>query len=358
MDLSSRLKKVRDILHKENLDAFFISSHAQIMYLTNYLGFIAGERDAFLFITHKNTFLITHDLYFDDVSNLKNFTVLKRDATTPLLKILTTIAQDEGIKNVGFEADDLHVNEYVKLSEEKTFHFVSSSIAPIRIQKDPYEIEQISLACTVAERAFTSTLPLIKEHMTEKELSYFFEMEVKKQFADFSFDMVVAFGKNSAVPHHKPDETKLKKTDVILLDFGVKQNGYCSDISRTIFFGKPTDEMRNAYTAVLQTLDQTLILMEKEKDMKTIDAFARKYITDKNFPEFPHALGHGIGLEVHESPIFSPYTKDTLVSNMTLAVEPATYLSGKFGIRIEDDVLMTSKGAQLLTTSPKEIIVL
>ena len=228
--------------------------------------------------------------------------------------------------------------------------------------KQDYEIENIKKACDITDRAFTDLLPRIKEGMSENEVAAELEYLMRKYGASgTSFDTIVAFGKNSSVPHHETGTDKLKFGDVVLIDFGCKYGGYCSDCTRTFLFGddKNHDDFKAAYEHVLTA--HMLVKAKCEEGMtgSQADAIARDYL--KNFKldsYFTHSLGHGIGINIHEFPRISPKSSDILKSGMVFSDEPGVYFEGNFGIRIEDTITLDSGKVISLTDSNKKLIIL
>ena len=228
--------------------------------------------------------------------------------------------------------------------------------------KESNEIAFIKKACEITDKSFCELLSLIKEGMTENEVAAELEYLMRKNGASgTSFDTIVAFGENSSVPHHETGLRKLKYGDIVLIDFGCKYNGYCSDCTRTFLFGddKKHDDFKSAYEKVLEA---HLIAKQKiTNDItgKQADAYARdclkKYGLDKYFT---HSLGHGIGINIHEFPAISPKSEDILLNGMVLSDEPGVYFEGKFGIRIEDSVMLDCGKVVSLTDSDKNLIIL
>lgn len=226
-------------------------------------------------------------------------------------------------------------------------------------------IASIENACNLGDKTFDYLLTKIKEGVSEKELAMEIKFFIKKQEANISFPPIVAFGKNSYDPHHKPTHNSRLTThnSIVLLDFGVKLNNYCSDMTRTVFFGKPTSEQKRMYQTVFDAQNKAIrSLIDKDAPCarsilaKHIDKVARDYITSKGYPTIPHSLGHGIGLKVHEPPKISPKSKDILKTGMVFTIEPGIYIEGFGGVRIEDVLLLESFGPRFLTNSTKEII--
>jgi Xaa-Pro aminopeptidase len=223
-------------------------------------------------------------------------------------------------------------------------------------------------------------LKKIKKGITEKELAYELEYLIKQKGADISFPPIVAFGANSSIPHHQTSDKRLKANSIVLLDFGAKLGSYCSDMTRTIFFGKANNKFKKMYKTVLDAQKKAIeklshlgggrlarrSLGEAGMDSSevnsrgikasVIDKIARDYIIKQGFPTIPHSLGHGIGIEVHEPPRLSPTSKVGLKPGMVFSIEPGIYMPGFGGIRIEDLVVLENKDPRLLTHSPKELI--
>lgn len=228
--------------------------------------------------------------------------------------------------------------------------------------KEQEETALIKEACKIADKAFVALLGKIKEGMSENEVAAELEYLMRRYGATgTSFDTIVAFGENSSVPHHETGYTKLKFGDIILIDFGCKYGGYCSDCTRTFLFGDDGkhQEFKTAYGHVLNAH-----MLAKEKIVegvsgKQADAFARDYLRGYNLDGyFTHTLGHGIGINIHERPYLSPKSEEILKNNMVFSDEPGVYFAGKFGIRIEDTVMLSDGHAVSLTNSDKKLTVL
>ncbi|OGH06691.1 MAG: hypothetical protein A2W22_02250 [Candidatus Levybacteria bacterium RBG_16_35_11] len=225
------------------------------------------------------------------------------------------------------------------------------------------EIEDIKKACRISDLAFNFILKKIKIGISEKELAKILSKFLRKKSGGISFRTIVAFGKNSSEVHHKVTNQKLKLSDVIMLDFGAKVNGVCSDITRTVFFGKATDEQKKVYQTVLKAQEKALkylkssIMNQELCRGFDVDKIARDYIQKQGFPNIPHGLGHAIGRSVHQGPRLSPKSKFFLKPGMVFTIEPAIYLRN-FGVRIEDDILIAEKGIETLSKSPKKLLLI
>ncbi len=246
---------------------------------------------------------------------------------------------------VDFKTTTLDFYNKLKMLSAEIFDG-GAAINGARQVKSEKEISLIRKACSITERAYKKALACLKEGVTE--------LEIKKVIVDFykshgadgeSFDTIVAFGKNSAVPHHKTGKTKLKQNSCVLIDTGCVYKGYCSDLTRTLFFGTPTEKFKTAYFAVLEAHETAKEKITAGTLTKDADGYARAVL--KNYEldsRFTHSLGHGVGLEIHEEPFLSKKSNGVLRENTVFTIEPGVYFNKKFGIRIEDTVYI-SKGA-------------
>lgn len=230
-------------------------------------------------------------------------------------------------------------------------------IHQVRAVKSKKEISSIVSAQRKSEKVLVETLNILKTGITEIEVANF----IKKSFVAhkapvLSFPPIVAFGKNSANIHHEPGKSKLKNGDIIMFDFGTTVDGYCSDMSRTYFWGNPTDKQKKVYLAVLEAQHRAIAKLESgEKRAKAIDKTARDFLAKKFKNNFKHGLGHGVGTVIHEWPNFKPNSEDVLPVGTVMTVEPGIYLKGFGGVRIEDMVLITKSGCINLTKAPKSL---
>lgn len=363
MDIS-RLSKLKKLLKKNNLDAALISSPSNIYYLTEFDYFSYIDRDAFLLITKNNNYILTNLLYSLAVKKtLKNFILCEISSITSFTKHLEQIIKKEKITLLGIEENNITVAEYKKiLSIIKTLQPIDLRI--LRIIKSPDEIKRIKKACTIGDKALTSLLENIKPGISEKELALQLETLFRHFGGEPSFPSIVAFGENAAVPHHKASDVKLKNNEIILIDSGVKYKEYCSDMTRTIFFGKATLEQKKVYQIVLEAQKKAInflnhqLVNNTDKLIKSadIDRVSREYIINQGFDSIPHGLGHGIGLQLHEPPTLSPRWEDKITEGMVFSIEPGIYLNDKFGVRIEDLFTIQNNKLIQLTKSPRKIL--
>ena len=210
--------------------------------------------------------------------------------------------------------------------------------------KSAFELDCIARACDMAEEGLLHTLPRIKEGMTERELAAVLEYEMRMQGADgTAFETIVAFGKGASVPHHETGDTKLKFGDVVLIDFGCKTQGYCSDCTRTFLFGDDGrhEAFKKTYAAVLEAHERVKETLVSGMTGREADAIARDLFAAKGLDQyFTHSLGHGIGLQIHEYPVLAPRGEEVLTDGMVFSDEPGLYFAGEYGIRIEDSICL------------------
>lgn len=356
-------KALHNFLKNNGLDAMLLSSESNIRYFTSYTGFSPLERDAFALISTKNIYLFTSPLYSAGVrKEIKNIEVIEHTGEMPFLKNLEAIINKERLENVGFENDSVTVKEYLQLTSQITSRFIAKDFSLLRSKKTSDEIKLIQAACRIGDKAHNHIQHLLQPGITEIGLAWEMEKYIREQGGELAFPTIVAFSKNSAVPHHKASDLKLKSNDIALLDFGVKVNGYCSDMSRTLFVGKPTKKQASAYLAAKQAQQKAVDYLNSELGLKSkdgikaaeVDKEARDYIIAQGYPSIPHSLGHGIGIAVHEAPRISPNSKDVLEEGMVFSIEPGIYLDEKFGIRIED--LYTIQNSKLIQLTRSAII--
>jgi Xaa-Pro aminopeptidase len=377
--MRSRLQTLQTEITKHNLDAILVSHPTDISYLTGFSNFSADEREGFLLITKAKSYIITDGRYDEAVRKLiPDVTVLVRTHDKPLQKIFSELVTKHALQIVGINEHDLRVAEYLQL--KKTFpKLVPFSTNSLRSKKSSAEIQKIKKACAIGDETFTFILPLLTVGVTEKEIAFEMEYFIRKNGADLSFPSIVAFGANSSVPHHHTGNTKLKHDDFVLLDFGVKFENYCSDMTRTVVFGKATEKQKKMYKTVLTAQQKAIENIEhfyssskvrstsssrlanarsnNKLLVSSVDKVARDYIVSQGYPTIPHSLGHGIGLEVHEAPSLSPGSKEILEEGMVFSIEPGIYIPDFGGVRIEDLFTIQKEKLIQLTKSPRQLII-
>lgn len=362
--MNTRVNNLRSLLEKKHLDALLISSTENIGYLTYLFHFSRSEREALLLITQDHIFLFTDSRFAGMLKITPEITFIETSARCGVYAEIESLLVNKNIASVGYEATNIRVTEYqaLKKAARTRAKLVTADkiCAQMRIIKDANEITKILYACELTDNAFRYIQPFITVGVTEIELADRIDNFFKRNNASNAFPPIVAFGSHAAVPHHTPTAKELTSTDYyILFDLGARFHHYCGDLSRTIFIGEISDEIRNQHTAVLTSQERALTTLKKKvRRAKDSDLVARKSLHDQGYPTIPHAVGHGIGLSVHEAPSVSPRSKSALTKGMVITIEPGLYIPNQGGIRIEDTVLITEKGYELLTKSPKKLLIL
>lgn len=260
-------------------------------------------------------------------------------------------------KIIEFESAHLTVDElqkWKKVVKGKNWKRIQNPIEEMRLIKDAHEIRLMKKSQFLGEQTLEEIKYNLKAGVTEIQIANLIKTTgIKLGADDISFEPIVGFGANSAVPHHQNTHKKLKKGDMILIDMGMKFQGYCSDMTRVFFTKKPTNEQARVYNAVLEAQKIAIAEIKAGAKCALTDKKARKSLGDLN-EYFKHSLGHGIGLDVHENPSLSQKSKETFKEGMVVTVEPGVYLEGKFGVRIEDMGRVTKSGYENFTKAPKE----
>ena len=264
-------------------------------------------------------------------------------------------------ENVGFEENYVTYKQYYYLKQKYKVNNLSETediIEKLRAVKDNDEIDKIKKACEITDKCFNHLLEFIKIGTTEKEIAFEIEMFFRKNGAEgLAFNPVVAIGENSSDPHWQPGDRAVKMADPILIDMGCKYQGYCSDMTRTIFMGCILEEIKPIYDLVLKNQLYTIKEIKEYASIKTISQMVESNFRLYNY-DLIHSLGHSIGLETHEIPYINSKNDTFLKENMIIANEPGIYIPEKYGIRIEDTILVEKNGCTVLTKSPKNYVII
>lgn len=360
----SRLEHLRSILKQYQVDAFLVSSNINIHYLSGFNRFLK-EHDGYYFITPNNAYLITSPLYSGAVKKYTpDISLLETTPEKWYTEHIADIVAKENIKKIGFEEYDLRVGEYWDFTDKK-LELLPIPLRTLRMKKDAKELEAVEKACNISDEAFSYILDKIHEGISELELGRQLEQHIIDHGGTIPHQAIVAFAENAAVPHHMTGEETLSQNSFVLFDFMATVDSYLSDMSRTVFLGTPNDKQKEMHQLTLSSQEKAISLIqelwdkgERSISVKTIDDASRAVIEEKGYTSYPHALGHGIGLEVHEAPTLSRYAKDTLEEGMVFTIEPGVYVPGFGGVRIEDMFVLEEKGIRQLTHSSKELIVI
>ncbi len=351
-----KIEKLRAAIEVQGLEAILITSPYNRRYVSNFTG-TAGV----VLITRNKAFFITDFRYVEQASKqCTGYEIVKQQRTIP--DEVAKLVQEQGIKKLGFEPDHMTYSTYQEYSGVVPAEFVpvSGIIEKLRLIKTAAEIKILKEAAEIADAAFTHILQFIQPGKSELEVSNELEFFMRKAGATASsFDTIVASGVRSALPHGVATDKLIEKGDMVTMDFGALYQGYVSDITRTIAVGEPDESLKEIYYIVLEAQLRGAAGYKPGISGKEADALTRDYIMEKGYGEYyGHSAGHGIGLEVHEGPAVSFRSDTILEPGMVVTCEPGIYIPGLGGVRIEDDVLITSEGNELLTHSAKELIIL
>lgn len=350
--------KFSEIL-KSKSDCVIITSPENRRYFTGF-----NSSDGFLVITNNETVFFTDSRYIEAAS--KEITACKAVLLKRVSETIVPYLKDINIENIYLETERLTVAELNSL--KKVFDFckveakeeVDEIINKLRSVKTEKEIEYIKKAQQIAEDAFEYILKIIKVGVTEKEIALELDFYMLSHGAEaVSFETIAVSGKNSSMPHGVPTDKKIENGDFITMDFGAVYKGYHSDMTRTVIVGEPTKKQKEIYETVLSAQKTSLEALKNGVTGFDADKAAREVIEKAGYKEnFGHGTGHGVGIEIHELPNLSPYSKATLKTGNIVTVEPGIYIPDEFGVRIEDMALITDNGYINLTNCEKELIIL
>lgn len=355
---SQRRARMIDKMKARNVEGSLIMNPSSIYYLT---GLKSNPHERFLglfLFADGSTSMIVPALekdvakaYLDDVSSYS-------DSEGPLTAIRQLLTQNK-VKDFGVEKEfiSLERSEWLKEIEPSiNFHSISDIIHSMRSIKDLQEIEFLRRAAQMVDQVVQEGIARIRRGMTEMELANELEWIAKRLGSpQMSFETTVLSGAKSAAPHGKPDQSIIQEGEYLLLDLGVMYKGYCSDITRTFMIGNGTEKHKEIYELVLAANLRAIQATKPGITLAELDHTARQTIVDGGYgPQFTHRLGHGLGLEIHEYPSVHGDNQDLLQSGLVFTIEPGIYIPGFGGVRIEDDVLVTSNGVEVLTQYPKE----
>ena len=348
--MNLRIQKLLREITKQGLDGLLVTNPFDVSYLTGF-----KHSESYLLISKKNSFFITDFRYEQEAkASLKDCKLVILNGS--VFKTIAKLARSLNLKKIGFEAKTLSYAEYEKIEEElQGLAFIPTYdiIAKMRMIKDKQEIALIKKAVSITLKGFDFVKDNLKTGTSESSLAVGLESFLKKQGAEsMSFDIIVASGVNSSFPHASLSNRRICKNDIVLVDMGVSVKGYKSDLTRVFFLGRISSPFRRIYEVVFEAQKRAIKSIRPGVKISKIDKLSREYISKKGWANnFRHSLGHGIGLEIHEEPAITYKNNNVLEEGMVFTVEPAIYIPRKFGIRLEDMVLVTKRGCEVLSGS-------
>ena len=324
-----------------------------------YLSGFTGSDGALIICPDKSLLLVDGRYTAQAALEVQNIPVIEyKDKVKGIVQAI----KDLNLKHIGFEAVSMSVDMYNQLTSSldgEVLINIGDDLKFFRAYKDETEITLMKKAAAISSSAIAAIIGDIKPGCTERELALQLELHARRAGADqLAFEAIVASGTNSALPHAKPTDRKIKTGDFIVIDFGVKYQGYCSDETCTFAFGQLTDQQKNAYQIVKQAHDNAIAGVRANVTASDIDHCARSVLGEKYGQYFPHGTGHGVGLEVHEAPRLAPDSQDVLEGQMVVTVEPGLYIPGLWGIRIEDTVLVKENSCEIFTKMDKQLLII
>lgn len=353
MPYSERLKKVQSALSAERVDSLLVFAAANLRYLTGFTGsnglLVIHERAAVFFTDGRYTTQAGQE-----VTNAR-VVVPKKGMLEAALKLA-----GQGGGRVGFEAS-IGYQTFARLAKQlgaRRLRPLSGLVEKLRAVKEDREIAAIRASVDLNSRVFEEILPLVKEGVAEKDLAAEVEYRMRRNGAEkASFDTIVASGARTALPHAQPTERRLRGNEFVLFDLGAILNGYSSDMTRTVFLGRAGKQARRLYQTVLEAQRQARETLRAGVTGAAVDRAARRHISKQGWGRFfSHSTGHGVGLEIHEMPRLAAGDRSPLPAGAVVTIEPGVYLPGFGGVRIEDMVVVRDSGAELLTSTPRELL--
>jgi Xaa-Pro aminopeptidase len=355
-NFAQRRSKIRALLRKENTDALLVTNFTNVTYLTGFTG-----DDSYLLVSTKDDLMISDERYTTQLE--EECPDLKLEIRGPGRQMLPTVAEvlKKGkYKKLSVEAGSMTLGLHAGISKAATScELISSNgwVEGLRIFKDRDEIARTRIACDQARRAFDVVRASLTLEMTEFEVAAELEYQARRFGAKgLSFPAIVATGARAALPHARPTQQKLGAADFTLIDWGVNEGLYMSDLTRMVVTGRISPKLRKVYGVVLKAQLAGIDAIRPGVTCEAVDQAARSIIAKAGFgKQFGHGLGHGTGLEIHEAPRLAQGQSTVLAPGMIVTVEPGIYFPGWGGVRIEDDVLVTRDGHEVLTSVPKNL---
>ena len=351
----TRIQRLRQSFEDHGLDALLVSNIENRRYLSGFTG-----STGWLLISSNDAFLAVDFRYVEQAKNESpefNIIHIKSDMSN----WLPQLASDLNLKNIGFEAAEATFDIYNQLCNAMDNHHqiklipTTGLVESMRIIKEPEELEFIKTAAKLADHAIEHAKSIMSPGMKEKEIAWELEKFLREEGSEkIPFDIIVASGPNSALPHAKPSERVIRDNEPIMIDLGAKVNGYCSDLSRTLCIGEGENTFQKIYDIVLGAQLTAMATIEAGMSGDKADQLARIVINQADYSDaFGHSLGHGIGLSAHELPRLGPDSSDSLADGMVFTIEPGIYLPGWGGVRIEDTVTLINGKVTALTKANK-----
>jgi len=362
LQTASRLDRLRQALDRDHLPALMVTGRSNVRYLTGFTG-SAG----LLLVFADHAVLVTDGRYAtqaDEQLEASGVTASARiAAAVEQGRVVGEVVAAAGPGRLGLEAAQISWAQHRQVTEEWVpgVEVVATIgvVEALRRVKDPGEVDRITAAATIADAALAAVRPLLEDRCTEQEFALALDTEMRRQGAQGpSFPTICASGPNAAKPHHRPSPRPIDPGEAVVVDFGAVVDGYCSDMTRTVWVGELSDpDLRRAVQVVAASQAAGVAAVAAGVACQDVDRACREVIGDAGWgAAFVHGTGHGVGLDIHEAPAVSATSADTLAEGHVVTVEPGVYLPGIGGVRIEDTLVVTERGSRTLTSTPKELL--
>ena len=353
---SIRQNKLRDVLNQKGLDGILITNLTNIRYISGFTGSAAS-----CLITPQGQYFITDGRYIEQSkTQVKGFEVFI-DMKSHLLQIKDNNLNPNGLK-LAFEEDHMSFSQYRNMKHtfsETNWENSSMILENLASVKDNYELDCIRTAVEVTDKVYEEILPMLRPGFTEKEVSNALVSKYREYSEGEAYSPIVAAGPNGALPHAIPTDREFQNGDFVVIDAAAKYAGYHADMTRTPVVGEATSKHKEIYSIVKEAQKRGCDIAKAGVPCREVDSATRDYINDKGYGEYyTHGTGHGLGLEIHTSPRFSPQSEQILEANNVMTIEPGIYLAGWGGVRIEDDVIIGDDGCEILNKTTKDLVVL
>ena len=355
----NNIARIQEKLAQKGLDAVLVVGEKNQRYAAGF-----PFTDGYVLVGREKAWLITDSRYIEAAQAAAPacVTVQMFDREHPPISLIKAALADAQVETLGAEEKDMSYGRYLALEKELGLALqpAQSIFTELRACKLEQELQSMRQAQRISELALEETLPVIKSGMTEREVAAELVYRMLRHGSEGnSFDPIVVTGSKTSLPHGVPGDKVIQAGDFITMDFGSLKDGYCSDMTRTVAVGSVTDEMRNVYDIVLKAQLAGIAAAKAGVPGSVIDGAARKVISDAGYGAyFGHGFGHSLGLDIHEDPRLAPTATAPMPAGCVVSAEPGIYLPGRFGVRIEDVMVLKEGGCEVITRAPKELIIL
>jgi Xaa-Pro aminopeptidase len=341
---NDRVGGIRRRMRAQGVDLLLLTKPSAVTYVTGFMG-----QDSWAILTARQVLLLTDSRYSQQAKKeCPAARIIERRSA--LAAAMATAASQAGVSTMAVDPS-ISLSDWKAIRRQLRIRVkaMPDPIAEVRKIKDPAEIRCIRKAGSISHRALGLALAGLRPGVTENAMAGLLDYHFRRLGGTPAFDTIVAFGSNASRPHHRPTTRRLRSRDTLLIDFGARYRGYCSDITRSFAVGEPPPLFLKAFEAVRRAQESAICAIGPGATLAAVDAAARRVVQEAGLPMYGHGTGHGIGLDIHEGPFLRPGANDAFEAGMVLTVEPAVYLPGRCGVRLEDDVLVTGSGCRVLT---------